>query len=93
MAAGTTDLQRDLNGAIMQSISGALLTAGYASIAAGPVQAGTGTRTRDPLFTRQALYQLSYSGTAARDAGTESNCNGAGGAGYRNVWTQAISST
>jgi hypothetical protein len=27
-------------------------------------QAGDGTRTRDPLFTRQALYQLSYSGKA-----------------------------
>src|SRR4051794_33889413 len=27
-----------------------------------PIQAGDGTRTRDPLFTRQALYQLSYSG-------------------------------
>ena len=25
---------------------------------------GTGTRTRDPLFTRQVLYQLSYSGQA-----------------------------
>ena len=24
--------------------------------------AGDGTRTRDPLFTRQVLYQLSYSG-------------------------------
>ena len=26
------------------------------------VQAGERTRTADPLFTRQALYQLSYSG-------------------------------
>lgn len=31
MASGTADLQRDLGGAIMQSIFGALLTAGYAS--------------------------------------------------------------
>lgn len=31
MASGTADLQRDLGGAIMQSIMGALLTAGYAS--------------------------------------------------------------
>ena len=31
MASGTADLQRDLGGAIMQSILGALLTAGYAS--------------------------------------------------------------
>jgi MFS transporter, DHA2 family, multidrug resistance protein len=41
MASGTADLQRDLGGAIMQSIFGALLTAGYASaftskIAASP---------------------------------------------------------
>ena len=34
MASGTADLQRDLGGAIMQSIFGALLTAGYASAAA-----------------------------------------------------------
>jgi hypothetical protein len=31
MASGTADLQRDLGGALMQSILGALLTAGYAS--------------------------------------------------------------
>jgi EmrB/QacA subfamily drug resistance transporter len=41
MASGTADLQRDLGGAVMQSILGALLTAGYASaveatIAASP---------------------------------------------------------
>jgi hypothetical protein len=34
MASGTADLQRDLGGAIMQSILGALLTAGYASAVA-----------------------------------------------------------
>ena len=33
MASGTADLQRDLGGAIMQSIFGALLTAGYAAAA------------------------------------------------------------
>jgi hypothetical protein len=31
MASGTADLQRDLGGALMQSIMGALLTAGYAA--------------------------------------------------------------
>src|SRR4030095_15347746 len=41
MASGTADLQRDLGGAIMQSIFGALLAAGYAAamskaIAAAP---------------------------------------------------------
>ena len=35
MASGTADLQRDLGGAIMQSIFGALLTAGYAAAVAG----------------------------------------------------------
>ena len=34
MASGTADLQRDLGGAIMQSVFGALLTAGYAAAAA-----------------------------------------------------------
>ncbi len=33
MASATADLQRDLGGAVMQSILGALLTAGYASAA------------------------------------------------------------
>ena len=32
-------------------------------------QAGDRTRTGDPLFTRQALYQLSYSGTMAEFTG------------------------
>lgn len=44
MASGTADLQRDLGGAVMQSILGALLTAGYAAatraaIAASPQSA------------------------------------------------------
>jgi hypothetical protein len=44
MASATADLQRDLGGAVMQSILGALLTAGYAAaasaaIAASPQQA------------------------------------------------------
>jgi MFS transporter, DHA2 family, multidrug resistance protein len=39
MASGTADLQRDLGGAIMQSIFGALLTAGYAAAAAAAVAA------------------------------------------------------
>jgi len=37
MASATADLQRDLGGAIMQSILGALLTAGYAAAAASAV--------------------------------------------------------
>jgi MFS transporter, DHA2 family, multidrug resistance protein len=37
MASGTADLQRDLGGAIMQSIFGALLTAGYAAAASAQI--------------------------------------------------------
>ena len=39
MASGTADLQRDLGGAIMQSIFGALLTAGYAAAFASAIAA------------------------------------------------------
>jgi MFS family permease len=39
MASGTADLQRDLGGAIMQSIFGALLTAGYASAVSSAIAA------------------------------------------------------
>jgi DHA2 family multidrug resistance protein-like MFS transporter len=39
MASGTADLQRDLGGAIMQSIFGALLTAGYAAAATAAIAA------------------------------------------------------
>jgi len=37
MASGTADLQRDLGGAIMQSIFGALLAAGYAAAAGAAI--------------------------------------------------------
>jgi EmrB/QacA subfamily drug resistance transporter len=37
MASGTADLQRDLGGAVMQSIFGALLTAGYAAAAGAEI--------------------------------------------------------
>jgi EmrB/QacA subfamily drug resistance transporter len=39
MASGTADLQRDLGGAVMQSIFGALLTAGYAAAAGAAISA------------------------------------------------------
>ena len=41
MASGTADLQRDLGGAIMQSVFGALLTAGYASAFASAVDSSS----------------------------------------------------
>ena len=54
MASGTADLQRDLGGAIMQSVLGALLTAGYASavassIAAAPNRQEITTSVQDQL--------------------------------------------
>jgi hypothetical protein len=39
MASGTTDLQRDLGGAIMQALLGSMLTAGYAAAFASAVSA------------------------------------------------------
>jgi MFS transporter, DHA2 family, multidrug resistance protein len=54
MASGTADLQRDLGGAIMQSIFGALLTAGYAAsfssqIAASPEGEKVSERVQNEL--------------------------------------------
>jgi len=43
MASGTADLQRDLGGAIMQAIQGALLTAGYATAIAASVASASAT--------------------------------------------------
>ncbi len=54
MASGTADLQRDLGGAILQSVFGALLTAGYASsfskqIAASPEGSQVSERVQNEL--------------------------------------------
>jgi hypothetical protein len=54
MASATADLQRDLGGAIMQSILGALLTAGYAAaataaIASSPQQSHVTTNVQGEL--------------------------------------------
>ena len=57
MASGTADLQRDLGGALMTSIFGALLTAGYAA-AMGTAIAASG---QDVTATTQSELQLSYS--------------------------------
>jgi EmrB/QacA subfamily drug resistance transporter len=56
MASGTADLQRDLGGALMTSVFGALLTAGYAS-AMGSAIASSGADVTDAT---QAQLQLSY---------------------------------
>jgi DHA2 family multidrug resistance protein-like MFS transporter len=60
MASGTADLQRDLGGALMTSIFGALLTAGYAS-AMGAAIAQSGAHVSQ---STQASLQLSYSSAA-----------------------------
>src|SRR5262249_54792245 len=60
MASGTADLQRDLGGAIMQSIFGALLTAGYAA-AAGQLITSSG---KDVTASTQAELTKSFSSAA-----------------------------
>jgi MFS transporter, DHA2 family, multidrug resistance protein len=60
MASGTADLQRDLGGALMTSIFGVFLTAGYAS-AMGTAVSETG---QDVTSTTQSMLQLSYASAA-----------------------------
>jgi MFS family permease len=67
MASGTADLQRDLGGAIMQSILGALLTAGYAS-AVTKLIAGSpnGSKVNDDVQSELTKSFASAANTAAR---------------------------
>ena len=60
MASGTADLQRDLGGALMTSIFGALLTAGYAA-SMGTAIAESG---QDVTASTQSQLQLSYASAA-----------------------------
>ena len=71
MASGTADLQRDLGGAIMQSIMGALLTAGYASAVATAI-AGSPDQKLVTDNTQAELQKsfASASATAERYPGT-----------------------
>jgi MFS family permease len=64
MASGTADLQRDLGGAIMQSIFGALLTAGYAA-AAGSLISSSG---KDVTAATQAELTKSFASAADTSA-------------------------
>jgi MFS transporter, DHA2 family, multidrug resistance protein len=64
MASGTADLQRDLGGAIMQSIFGALLTAGYAT-AAGTLISSSG---KDVSASTQAELTKSFSSAVDTDS-------------------------
>jgi MFS transporter, DHA2 family, multidrug resistance protein len=62
MASGTADLQRDLGGAIMQSILGAVLTAGYATAVGGAIAAAPdGDKINDQV---QAELTKSFSSAA-----------------------------
>jgi DHA2 family multidrug resistance protein-like MFS transporter len=61
MASGTADLQRDLGGAVMQSIFGALLTAGYASA----VSAQVGASGKDVTSSTQAALTKSFDSAEA----------------------------
>ncbi len=60
MASGTADLQRDLGGAIMQSILGAVLTAGYAAAVATAIAgAPNASQITDSV---QAQLEKSFAG-------------------------------
>ena len=59
MASGTADLQRDLGGAIIQSIMGALLTAGYARAVAAAI--GASPQADEISASTQSQLQLSFS--------------------------------
>jgi MFS transporter, DHA2 family, multidrug resistance protein len=61
MASGTADLQRDFGGAIMQSILGALLTAGYAAAMADAIGA-SGQSVTD---STQSQLTKSFAGAEA----------------------------
>ena len=63
MASGTADLQRDLGGAIMQSILGALLTAGYATAVMTAI--ATAPAAEQAKITDNVQSQLTKSFTGA----------------------------
>jgi DHA2 family multidrug resistance protein-like MFS transporter len=61
MASGTADLQRDLGGAVMQSIFGALLTAGYAAAVSAQIAASD----KDITSSTQAALTKSFDSAEA----------------------------
>jgi EmrB/QacA subfamily drug resistance transporter len=65
MASGTADLQRDLGGAIMQSIQGALLTAGYASAFAASIAGLTAAQQSKISDSVTTELERSFSSAAA----------------------------
>ena len=65
MASGTADLQRDLGGAIMQSILGALLTAGYAAAVTAAIAAAPASKRQQITDSVQAQLTKSFAGAEA----------------------------
>jgi MFS family permease len=60
MASGTADLQRDLGGALMTSLFGALLTAGYANAMASAI--GSSADAADVTQSTQSQLTMSFEG-------------------------------
>lgn len=58
MASGTSDLQRDLGGSIMQAVMGSLLTIGYASALSSAI--ASSPDASDVTASTKAALQLSY---------------------------------
>lgn len=67
MASGTADLQRDLGGAIMQSILGALLTAGYAAAMVSQI----GSSAQAAQVTASVQSQLTRSFASAESVAAQ----------------------
>jgi hypothetical protein len=65
MASGTADLQRDLGGAIMQSILGALLTAGYAAAIASAIASAPPPDQKLLTDSVQTQLEKSFAGAEA----------------------------
>ena len=63
MASGTADLQRDLGGAIMQSLFGALLTAGYATAVTAAIAASPNAAEVSSTLSNEMT--MSYAGAAS----------------------------
>jgi DHA2 family multidrug resistance protein-like MFS transporter len=62
MASGTADLQRDLGGALLTSVFGALLAAGYASAMGDAI--ASSPQAQSITDTTQSQLQLSYASAA-----------------------------
>jgi DHA2 family multidrug resistance protein-like MFS transporter len=67
MASGTADLQRDLGGAIIQSIMGALLTAGFATAVSGAIASAP----NKSLITNNIQNELTKSFSSAESVANQ----------------------